>query len=154
MWIFISLIKASLDSAFRVDSVHKTYRSYSPGGALTCQRYSGMCRFDDPPFQAPPPFQGPTFLHLVSVLMPSVVCFSKNSAFLGPFLSDFGKISAPNTLIWAKICTQGHFFFKEKNLFCRSYFWKPMWHIPTKKKKKMRKNRVPSSQVTASSWKP
>ena len=28
------------------------------------------------------------------------------------------------------------YFFLWKNPFCRPYFWKPVWHIPTKKKKK------------------
>ena len=75
-----------------------------------------MCHFDDPPFQAPPPLQRPTFLHLASVLMLSGFPFSKNSAFFGPFLSDFGKISAPNTLILAKICSPDPSFLKKKSI--------------------------------------
>ena len=62
-----------------------------------------------------------------SLLMPSIFCFLTNLAFLGSFLSDFGNISAPNTLILAKICSQDPSFvfvlvFREKNLFCRPYF--------------------------------
>ena len=87
----------------------------------------------------------PSLLHLVSVLMPSVFrffFFEKILAFLGSFLSDFGRISAPapNTLILAKICSQGPSFLR-KNPFGRPYFWKPMRHIPTKKKKKKKKER-------------
>ena len=68
-------------------------------GALTCQRYTGMCRFDYPPFQAAPG----THLFTPSVSSyTSIFHFLKNSAFLGPFLSDFGKISAPNTLIFGE----------------------------------------------------
>ena len=33
-------------------------------------------------------------------------------------------------------------FFKE-NLLPRPYFWKPMWHTPTKKKKKKKKVEYP-----------
>ena len=47
------------------------------------------------------------FKNLVLVLIPSVFRVLKYLAFLGPFLSDFGKISAPNTLIVAKSCSQG-----------------------------------------------
>ena len=64
-----------------------------------------------PLFRLTPLLQRPTFLHLVSVLKPSVFCFSKNSAFFNPFLSDWGKISAPDTLIF------------EKNLFPRPQFF-------------------------------
>ena len=55
-----------------------------------------------PFYQAPPPLQRPTFYtqRQLSVFR------LKNSAFLGPFLSNFGKISAPNTLISAQIRSQ------------------------------------------------
>ena len=70
------------------------------GGGLTCQRYTGMCRFDDPLFRLLRRSRDPPCLHLVSVLMPS---FLRNIwRFLGSFLSDFGKILAPNTLILVK----------------------------------------------------
>ena len=101
------------------------------GGILTCQRYRGMCRFDDPLFRLLRCSRYPRFLHLVSVLMPSVFCFLKNSSFLGSFLSDLGKISASNTLILAKICSQNPSFLR-KNLFCRPYYWKPVRHIQKK----------------------
>ena len=89
---------------------------HTPRGALTCQRYTDMCCFDIPPFQAPPPLQRPTLLLLVLVHMPSVFCLSENSAFLGPFVSDFGKISTSNTLILAKICSQDPTFLRKKSV--------------------------------------
>ena len=72
-------------------------------GALTCRRYMPLWW---PPFQAPRPLQRLTFSHLALVLMPSIFCFLKNLAFLGQFLCNFGKISALNTLILVKICSQ------------------------------------------------
>ena len=42
--------------------------------------------------------------------MPSIFRLSKDSAFLHLFLSYFGKILAPNTPVWAKICTKGPSF--------------------------------------------
>ena len=76
----------------------------------------GICAtLTTPPFQAPL-LQRPTFLHLVSVLMPSIFHFPQKSAFLGSFLSNFGKISAPNTLIVAKICSQDPSFLKTKSV--------------------------------------
>ena len=60
-------------------------------GTLICQKY--MCRFEGPFFQAAPE----THIFTPSVSYYAIrVRFSKNSAFLGPFLSNFGKISAPN----------------------------------------------------------
>ena len=56
-------------------------------------------------------FRDPSFYTSVSVLMPSIFHFLKKSAFLGPFLSDFGEISALNTLILDKICSQDLFYF-------------------------------------------
>ena len=102
------------------------------GGTHRSEVYGYVLLWWPPPFQAPPPLQRPTVLHLVSVLMPFYFHFSKNSAFLGQFLSNFVRISAPNTLILAKICSQVPNLLR-KNLFCRPYFWKPVWHIPTKK---------------------
>ena len=61
--------------------------------------------------------------------------FPKNSAFLGPFLSDFGKISAPNNTNFDENLFPRPYFCV-KNPFCRPYFWKLVWHKPTKKKKK------------------
>ena len=55
----------------------------------------------------------PPFYTYCQLLSP-VFRFSKNSAFLGPFLSDFGKISAPNTLILPNICSHDPSFFKKK----------------------------------------
>ena len=92
-------------------------RMGNPGarGALTCQRYMGMCHFDDPPFL------GSSTAPETHLFIPSVssyaLHFLKNSAFLGPFFSDFGKISAPNTLILAKICSQDSNL-SRKTLFC------------------------------------
>ena len=74
-------------------------------GALICQKYTGMCRFDGTLLSCSSAAPETHILHLASVIMPSVFR-SKNSAFLGPFLSNFGKISAPNTLISAHIRSQ------------------------------------------------
>ena len=80
------------------------------GGALTCQRYMGMCRIDDLPFQAPPSLQRPTFLYLVSVLMPSVsnkFCIFRpiSLRFCQNFGSKhtFGKNSFPRPFFFNKI---------------------------------------------------
>ena len=107
---------------------------WKPGGSAHMLEVYGYVPLWRPPFQAPLLLQGPTFLHLVSVLMPSVFCFSINLALLDPFLSDFGKISAPNTLIMTKIRSQDPSFLrKKKNVWqCRPYFWKPVRYIPTK----------------------
>ena len=73
------------------------------------KRYNtGMCRFDDP-------FSGPSAAPETHLFTPSVnsyalrfLFFEKKKKNLGPFLSNFGKISAPNTLILVKICFQDH----------------------------------------------
>ena len=74
---------------------------FGGGGALTCQRYTGMCRFDDPLFR---------------LLLHFSFFKKKKIAFLGPFLSDFGQISAPNTLILAKICSQDPSFLRKNSV--------------------------------------
>ena len=57
-------------------------------------------------YEAPLPLQRPIFLHL-SVFQKFSIC---------PFLSDFGNISAPNTLIVTKNCSQDPSFFKNKSV--------------------------------------
>ena len=59
----------------------------------------------------------PTFLHVVSVLIPSVFHFfwGKKSAFDGPFLSNSGKISAPN-INFGKNSFPRPKFFKKKSI--------------------------------------
>ena len=85
------------------------------GGVLTCQRYTGMCRFDNPHFRLRSSATPETHL-----FTPSVSSYAlhfhllKNSTFLGSFFSDFSKISAPNTLIWAKICSLDPSFLTKK----------------------------------------
>ena len=110
---------------------------------LTCSNPGGhshvrgilVCSALRPPFQAPPPLYRPTFLHLVSVLMPSIFHFLKNSAFWGPSLSDFGKISTPNTLILAKICSWDPIFLRKKICSVDSTFENLCGTYPPKKKK-------------------
>ena len=69
-----------------------------------------MCCFDDPHFQAPPPLQRPTFLHLVSVLMPSVFHFV--------FFNIFRPISRR---FWWKFSSKHTYL---ANLFPKPYFLK------------------------------
>ena len=74
-----------------------------PGALMS--KYTGM--YTTPFFQAPPPLQRPTFSHLVSVNMPSLFCFRKKKiGIFRPISFDCCKISAPNTLILAKIRSQ------------------------------------------------
>ena len=76
------------------------------GGGGTHVKVYGYV-YDPPFFQAPPPLQRPTFSHLLSVNMPSLFRFRKKKiGIFRPISFDFCKISAPNTLILAKIRSQ------------------------------------------------
>ena len=74
-----------------------------------------------------PPFSGSSAAPETHLFTPSVSSYALRFPFfekfsiLGLLLSDFGKISAPNTLILAKICSQDPSFLR-KNPFCRPYF--------------------------------
>ena len=58
--------------------------NYPGGGTHMSEVSRYMCRFYNPPFQAPLPLQRPTFLHLESVLTPSVLHFSKKFTIFRP----------------------------------------------------------------------
>ena len=64
--------------------------------------------------------------------------FSKNSTFLGTFFSDFGKISAPNTLMLAKFRSQDLSVY-EKIRSVDPTFENPCGTYLTHKKKKKKK---------------
>ena len=70
-----------------------------PWGALTCQRYMGMCHFDDPLFRLLRRSRDQPFYTLCQFKFPPFFDFSENLAYFGPFLSNLDNISAPNTLI-------------------------------------------------------
>ena len=75
--------------------------------------------------------------HLVSVL--AALHFPKKYAFLGPFLSDFGKNFSSKLTNFGKICSQGLKFKKKKKKkkkICSvdPTFTKHVWHLPTKEK--------------------
>ena len=91
--------------------IYQLVSDLSWGGATHMSEVYGYVPLWQPRFSGSSATPEATFLHLMSVLMPSIFHFLKNSAFLGPFLSDFGKISAANTLILAKICSQDPSFF-------------------------------------------
>ena len=72
-----------------------------------------------------PPFSCSSTTPEFHLFTPSVISYAlcfllflKNSAFLGPFLSDISKISAPNTIIFVKIVLKT-LVCKEKSPFCR-----------------------------------
>ena len=82
--------------------------------------------------------------------------FTINAPLMCPSFSNFGKILNFQPCFWPNFSSQdANFpnfrsqdpsFFKE-NPLPRPYFWKPVWHTPTKKKKKKKKNECPPGRV-------
>ena len=58
------------------------------------------------------------------------------------FQPCFGQNFSSQDANFQNFCSLDPLFFKE-NPLPRPYFWKPVWHTPTKKKKKKKKNWVP-----------
>ena len=101
-----------------------------------------------------PPFLGSSAAPETHLFTPSVSFYAlhfpffKKLAFLGPFLSDFGKFSAPNTLILAKICSQDPSMLRKKIRSVDPTFENPCGTCLPKKKKKLSAPFPPSPLVT------
>ena len=100
-----------------------------PGGALTLEMGTGMCRGHDPLFSGQSPLPSlPIYRQCSALETPFSIfrkflhfqpCFGQNSSSLDPFFSKFSLPRPP--------------FFKE-NPLPRPYILKPAWHTSTKKK--------------------
>ena len=88
-----------------------------------------MCRGHDPLFSGHPALLSLPMYHHCAALMPTFSNFRKNFHFQPCFGQNFSSQDAnfPN------FRSLDPSFFKE-NPLPRPYFWKPVWHTPTKKK--------------------
>ena len=112
------------------------------GGTLTLERGMGMCRGHDPLFlnffQASRHSLAYQFTINAPLMCPPFSIFRKILDFQPCFGQNFRSQDA-------NFCSQDPSLFKE-NPLPRPYFWKPLWHIPTKKGEK---NWVPFRGITA-----
>ena len=97
----------------------------TPGGGHW-PRGMGMCCGHDPLFSGHPALLSLPIYHHCAALMPPFSNFRKNFHFQPCFGQNF---SCQDT----NFCSLDPSFIKE-NPLPRPYFWKPVWHTPTKKK--------------------
>ena len=108
---------------------HPIGRKPPGGGGTDLERGIGMCRGHDPLFSGHPALLSLPMYHHCAALMPPFSNFRKNFQFQPCFGQNFSSQDAnfPN------FRSLDPSFFKE-NPLPRPYFWKPVWHTPTKKK--------------------
>ena len=102
----------------------------SPGGALTLEMGTGMCRNHDPLFSGQSALPSLPIYHQCAAHEHPIFKFRKILHFQPCFGQNFSSQDAnfPN------FRSQDPAFFKE-NPLPRPYFWKPVWRTSTKKKK-------------------
>ena len=101
------------------------------GGALTLESGTGMCCGHDPLLSGQSALPSLPIYHQCVAHVPPF-------SFLGKkfhFQPCFGQNLSSQGANFPNFRSQDPSFFKE-NLLPRPYFWKPVWHTPTKKKKK------------------
>ena len=100
------------------------------GGALPLEGRMGMCRGHDPLFSGQSALPSLPIYHQCTVHVPPFSIFRKFCIFSLVLGQNFSS-QDPKFL---NFCSQDPSVFKENPLL-RPYFWKPLRHIPTKKKK-------------------
>ena len=110
-------------------NVYECYKHKDERGALSMEGGTGMCRSHDPLFfRASRRTLAYQFPINALLMCPPFLNFRKICIFSLVFCRIFRSQEAK----FLNFRSQDLSFFKE-NPLSRSYFWKPVWHIPTKK---------------------
>ena len=102
-------------------------------GALTLEGGTGMCRGHDPIFSGQSALLSLPIHPQCTIHMPRIFHLKKKSAFSALFWPKFQLLQLLRHKFFQIFVPKTSHFFKE-NPLPRPYFWKPVWHTPTKKK--------------------
>ena len=117
-------------------ATHTSHRTSSSPGGHSHVRGIRVCAAFKTPFSGSSATPETHFFTLGVSSYAFQFPFLKNSAFLDPFYSDFGKISAPNTLILVKSCSKDHSFLRKKKICSVDPTFENLCGIYPPKKKK------------------